>query len=110
MVPKQRIVSYGNDPSVCTGCGSAEIAASLQASLGIPKENNVISSTHTHASGDTVMALPSWYFDLIRDATKQAIAEAVANARPATIQTGTTPANPSARVADCGPSVNPFVG
>lgn len=82
----------GFDPSVCTGCGSTEIAASLEMTLGIPAKNIVISSTHTHASGDTVMASPSWYFDLIRDATKQAIIEAVGNARLATIQTGTTPA------------------
>ncbi|MFP5224968.1 MAG: hypothetical protein ACLGH3_05355, partial [Actinomycetota bacterium] len=83
---------YGYDQSVCQGCGSAEIASSLEASLGIPAKNIVISATHTHASADTVMATPSWYFDLVRDATKQAISQAYANARLARIETGTTPA------------------
>jgi hypothetical protein len=83
---------WGYPENICGDCGSKAIAESLQASIGIPADNIVISSTHTHASADTVMASPKWYFELVRDAVKQAITEAHTGARLATLQTGTTPA------------------
>jgi hypothetical protein len=82
----------GYPADICGDCGSKAIADSLHSSLGIPADNIVISSTHTHASADTLMASPKWYFELVRDAVKQAITEAYANARLATLETGTTPA------------------
>jgi hypothetical protein len=55
-------------------------------------DNIVISSTHTHASVDTVMASPTWYYELVRDATKEAITDAYRGERLATIETGNIPA------------------
>ena len=77
---------------ICGDCGSVAIAKSLHATTGIPIDNIVISSTHTHASADTVMASPKWYFELVRDAVKRAITEAHDNQVLSTLETGTTPA------------------
>ncbi len=82
----------GYPAEICADCGAIAIARSLQSTTGIPADNIVISSTHTHASADTVMASPRWYFELVRDAVKQAITQANANAELASIETGTTPA------------------
>lgn len=80
----------GYPASICGDCGAKAIGQSLEASRGIPANNIVISSTHTHASADTVMASPKWYFELVRDATKQAITQAYDTMEPATLQTGST--------------------
>lgn len=100
---------YGYDPKFCPDdpaapspndtCGARAIAESLSAEfaadgIDIPATNFVIAATHTHASADTAMGSPSWYFELVRDATKQAIKEAVANMQLATLQTGTASAKP----------------
>jgi len=100
---------YGVDPKFCPDdpeapmpqdtCGSRAIAQSLSTEfadegLNIPPQNFVIAATHTHASADTAMASPAWYFELVRDATKDAIREAVDNMQLATLQTGATPAKP----------------
>ena len=93
---------YGYDPKFCPDdpaallpndtCGSRAIAEDLSADLGIPASNFVIAATHTHASGDTAMGSPSWYFELVRDATKTAITKAVENMQLAELQTGAVPA------------------
>jgi hypothetical protein len=89
---------YGYDPKFCPDdpaaplpqdtCGSRAIAEDLSADLGIPASNFVIAATHTHASADTAMGSPSWYFELVRDATKTAITKAVENMQLATLETG----------------------
>jgi hypothetical protein len=79
----------GYPDSICADCGSKAIADSLHASLGIPVNNIVISSTHTHASADTLEASPAWYFKLVRDAIKQAITEAYTDTHLASLETGT---------------------
>lgn len=82
----------GYPTEICADCGIKAIATSLEAELGIPAKNMVISSTHVHSSADTVMATPAWYFQLVRDAVKQAVREAYASEQLATIELGTTPA------------------
>lgn len=82
----------GYPESICADCGIAAITADLEQELGIPAKNMVLSSTHVHSSVDTVMATPSWYFELVRDAFKDAIRRAYAAAQLATIEVGTTPA------------------
>lgn len=82
----------GYPAEICADCGAVAIAKSLESSTGIPAKNIVISSTHTHASADTLMASPAWYFTLVRDAVKQAITEAHENQVFATLETGTTAA------------------
>lgn len=82
----------GYPEEICGDCGIQAITQDLESSLGIPAENMVISSTHVHSSADTVMATPSWYFELVRDAVKEAITEAYASEQLATIEIGATSA------------------
>ena len=93
---------YGYDPSICPDdpnavqpqdtCGTRAITQDLSAELGIPVENFVISSTHTHASADTTARGPSWYYEYVRDQIKDSIRGAVASMQPAQLQTGAIPA------------------
>lgn len=93
---------YGYEPKFCPDdpssptpndtCGARAIAESLSQELGIPAQNFVIAATHTHASADTAKGSPSWYFELVRDATKTAIRNAVTNMQLATLETGSIPA------------------
>jgi hypothetical protein len=93
---------YGYDPSICPDdpaapqpqdtCGTRAITEDLSAELGIPVENFVIASTHTHASADTTARGPSWYYEYVRDQIKEAIRGAVAKMQPAKLKTGAIPA------------------
>jgi hypothetical protein len=92
---------YGYDPSICPAgakeakgdtCGTRAITHDLSAELGIPVENFVIASTHTHASADTTARGPSWYYEYVRDQIKEAIRKAVGSMKPAELQTGAVPA------------------
>ncbi|MGH2807008.1 MAG: hypothetical protein ACRDKT_07010 [Actinomycetota bacterium] len=93
---------YGYDPSICPDdpnapqpqdtCGVRAITHDLSDELGIPVENFVIASTHTHASADTTARGPSWYYEFVRDQIKDAIRGAVSSMQPATLQTGAIPA------------------
>jgi hypothetical protein len=93
---------YGYDPSICPDdpsapqpqdtCGTRAITQDLSEELGIPVENFVISSTHTHASADTTARGPSWYYEYVRDQIKDAVRGAVGAMQPAKIQTGAIPA------------------
>jgi hypothetical protein len=93
---------YGYDPSICPNdptlpqpqdtCGTRAITNDLSAELGIPVENFVISSTHTHASADTTARGPSWYYEFVRDRIKDAVRKAVGSMQPAQLQTGAIPA------------------
>jgi hypothetical protein len=93
---------YGYDPSICPDdadspqpqdtCGTRAITHDLSAELGIPVENFVIASTHTHASADTTARGPSWYYEFVRDRIKDAARKAVASMQPAVLQTGAIPA------------------
>jgi hypothetical protein len=93
---------YGYDPSICPDdpsaaqpqdtCGTRAITQDLSEELGIPVENFVISSTHTHASADTTARGPSWYYEYVRDQIKNAVRGAVASMEPAELQTGAIPA------------------
>ena len=93
---------YGYDPSICPDdpdapqpqdtCGTRAITQDLSDELGIPVENFVIASTHTHASADTTARGPSWYYEFVRDQIKDSIRGAVASMEPAKIQTGAIPA------------------
>lgn len=93
---------YGYDPSICPDdpdapqpqdtCGTRAITEDLSDELGIPVENFVIASTHTHASADTTARGPSWYYELVRDRIKAAARGAVASMEPASLQTGAIPA------------------
>ena len=93
---------YGYDPSICPDdasapmpqdtCGTRAITQDLSAELGIPVENFVIASTHTHASADTTARGPSWYYEFVRDQIKEAVRGAVASMQPAELQTGAIPA------------------
>lgn len=93
---------YGYDPSICPDdrdaiqpqdtCGSRAIIADLSAKHGIPVENFVIASTHTHASADTTARGPSWYYEYVRDQIKKSVDEALASMEYANLQTGAIPA------------------
>jgi hypothetical protein len=92
---------YGYHPSICPAeakqakgdtCGTRAITRDLSAELGIPVENFVIASTHTHASADTTARGPSWYYEYVRDQIKDAIRGAVGSMQPAELQTGAVPA------------------
>jgi hypothetical protein len=93
---------YGYDPSICPDdpnalqpqdtCGTRAITHDLSEELGIPVENFVVASTHTHASADTTARGPSWYYEFVRDRIKDAIRGAVAKMEPAQLQTGAIPA------------------
>lgn len=103
---------YGYDPKLCPDdggplpqdtCGSRAIAQALseevERDLGvvIPAENFVIAATHTHASPDTAKGAPEWYFQHVRDRTKQALKLAVQDmlGNPvAQIETGAISAKP----------------
>jgi hypothetical protein len=103
---------YGYDPKYCPDdsqpvpqdtCGSRAIAHSLseelQQEFGVvmPPENFVIAATHTHASPDTAKAAPSWYFEHVRDKTKEAFKLAIQDMLEnplAQIQTGSIAAKP----------------
>ena len=103
---------YGYDPKLCPDgsqplpqdtCGSRAITHSLshelQQELGvvIPPENFVIAATHTHASPDTAKGAPPWYFQWVRDQTKEALKLAVADMLEnpvAQIQIGSMSAKP----------------
>ena len=93
---------YGYDPSICPDdpdalqpqdtCGTRAITQDLSEELGIPVENFVIASTHTHASADTTARGPSWYYEYVRDQIKESIRGAVGSMQPANLQTGSIPA------------------
>lgn len=103
---------YGYDPSLCPDdsqplpqdtCGSRAIAHSLSQELeqelgvAIPSQNFVIAATHTHASPDTAKGAPPWYFQWVRDRTKEALKLAVADMLEnpvAEIQIGSISAKP----------------
>lgn len=103
---------YGYDPKLCPDnseplpqdtCGSRAITHSLshelEQDLGvvIPPENFVIAASHTHASPDTAKGAPSWYFQWVRDQTKEALKLAVADMLEnpvAQIQIGSMSAKP----------------
>lgn len=75
---------------ICADCGTEAIRSALSAELGVPSTNMVISSTHTHASGNTISEIPRWYYEQVRDAVTQAMREAYATMRLATIDVGVT--------------------
>ena len=93
---------YGYDPSICPDdpdapqpqdtCGTRAITNDLSEELGIPVENFVIASTHTHASADTTARGPSWYYEFVRDRIKDAVRKSVASMQPAELYTGAIPA------------------
>lgn len=103
---------YGYDPKFCPDdttpvpqdtCGSRAIAHALseeiERELGVvmPAENFVIAATHTHASPDTAKGAPDWYFQHVRDRTKQALKQAVQDMLEnpvAQIETGAISAKP----------------
>ena len=93
---------YGYDPSICPHdpdalqpqdtCGTRAITLDLSHKLGIPVENFVIASTHTHASADTTARGPSWYYEYVRDQIKESVTEAVGSMEYAELETGSIPA------------------
>lgn len=64
---------------LCADCGIDPITKSLATELGIPAENLVISSSHTHAAPSTIAKGAAWYYEYVRDQTKVAIRAAVAD-------------------------------
>jgi hypothetical protein len=84
----------GYPGSICGDCGSKDIAEKVEELTGgkVKADAIVVSATHTHASVDTIAQTPTWYYEQVRDATIQALTEAVANAEPAELQTGSIPA------------------
>lgn len=103
---------YGYDPRLCPDdseplpedtCGSRAIAHSLsheieqELGVAIPASNFVIAATHTHASPDTAKGAPSWYFQWVRDQTKEALKLSIADMLEnpvAQLETGSISAKP----------------
>jgi hypothetical protein len=87
---------YGYPADICGDCGSKDIGRKIEELTDgeVPAGGVVVSGTHTHASVDTIAKTPTWYYEQVRDATIQAITEAVANKEPARLETGSTPAKP----------------
>jgi hypothetical protein len=80
---------------LCGDCGIDPITKSLSTELGIPAENLVISSSHTHAAPSTIAKGAPWYYEYVRDQVKQAIRGAVAdlaNSPQVRLETGATSA------------------
>jgi hypothetical protein len=79
----------------CEDCGVSAIASDLSDELGIPEQNLVVASTHTHAAPTTIADGPVWYYEHVRDQIKEAVRAAVADARdnpPVRLETGATAA------------------
>lgn len=79
----------------CADCGLTPIRNSLAEELGIPADNFVVASTHTHAAPTTIADGPVWYYEFVRDQVKDAIRAAVADAEatpPVRLETGATAA------------------
>lgn len=81
------------DPDVCPtdDCGILDVREQAASGLGIPVDNLVVGSTHTHAGADTYGGwggIPVWYRAQIRDAAVAAVKRAVANLEPATVTVG----------------------
>jgi hypothetical protein len=85
---------YGYPTDICGDCGAKDIAEKVEELTGgeVPAEGIVVSGTHTHASVDTIAKTPTWYYEQVRDATIQALTEAVGNKQLAELQTGSIPA------------------
>ena len=85
---------YGYPANICGDCGAKAIGQKVEELTNgeVPAGGVVVSGTHTHASVDTIAATPNWYYEQVRDATIQAITEAVANKEPARLETGSIPA------------------
>lgn len=98
------MASYPAD--VCADCGLAQISAALSDELGIPAENLVTVSSHTHAAPSTIAAGPTWYYEQVRDAIKDSIRQAVAEMAmnpPVRLETGAVAAkefNTDRRIVD----------
>jgi hypothetical protein len=64
---------------LCADCGIDPITKSLSTELGIPAQNLVISSSHTHAAPSTIAKGAPWYYEYVRDQVKKAVRGAVAD-------------------------------
>lgn len=83
------MASYPAD--ICPDCGLAQISAALSEELGIPADNLVTVSSHTHAAPSTIAAGPAWYYEQVRDSIKASIRSAVADMAtnpPVRLETG----------------------
>lgn len=81
---------YGYPDHICGDCGAKAIGEAVAAASegAITPEGIVVASSHTHASGDTTSTMPTWYYEQIRDATIEALLEAIDDLRPAMVETG----------------------
>ena len=80
---------------LCADCGIAPVTQALEAELGIPAENLVVSASHTHAAPSTIAKGAAWYYEFVRDQLKESIRAAVAdleNSPPVRLETGATSA------------------
>lgn len=74
-------------------CGAFDIADQMGTELGIDPAGVVIASTHAHSAMDFIGGwggAPEWYMRQVSEAIRQSIREAVADARPATVEAGDT--------------------
>lgn len=83
------------DADVCptNDCGILDVRTDAAADLGIPIDNVIVGSTHTHAGADTYGGwggIPTWYRAQLREAAVAAVKQAVANLEPAAIRVGET--------------------
>lgn len=87
----QDAIANGVPAGVCSDCGMLDIRESLFLELGIPVQNIVLTSTHTHSGPDGYGGwggLPDWYWLQLRDSFKQAVRDAVGSMRAAKIDVG----------------------
>lgn len=81
---------YGYPDDVCGDCGTKAIAEAVSAERGgtVKPEGIVIGASHTHASANTTSDIPPWYYEQVRDATKEALHAALDNLELALLETG----------------------
>ncbi|MGH7897254.1 MAG: hypothetical protein ACREQQ_04830 [Candidatus Binatia bacterium] len=84
---------YRYQGAACADCGIHDLRNQLSAASGIPVDNVVMGSTHTHAGPDAYGGwggLPPWYWKQLHDSFLASGKQAVANLEEATIQVGMT--------------------
>jgi hypothetical protein len=87
------MAAYPTD--LCGTCGIAQVTAALEADLGIPAKNIIVSSSHTHAAPSTIAKGAGWYYEFVAEQLKQSVTAAVgalATSPQVRLETGATSA------------------
>ncbi|HVE92924.1 MAG TPA: hypothetical protein VNE62_11605 [Actinomycetota bacterium] len=84
---------YRYQGSACADCGWHDIRNAVSAQTGVPQDNLVMTSTHSHSGPDNYGGwggVPDWYWRQLRDSAIASAKQAVANLVPGSLDTGST--------------------